>query len=91
MTPFRTNFEGEEAYVTWGDDLSSKQEALSKSSESMSEYTAIEHTTGSRRGLDYSNLDTNTSGRPGLTKLDYDFFRPDEAVPRKSQDDPQES
>ena len=36
----------------------------------MSEYTAIEHTTGSRRrGLDYSNLDTNTSGRPGLTKV----------------------
>ena len=80
------SLEGEEAYVTWGDDLSSKQEALSKSSESMSEYTAIEHTTGSRRrGLDYSNLDTNTSGRPGLTKLDYDFFRPDEAVPRKAK------
>ncbi|MAR20530.1 MAG: hypothetical protein CMD25_00465 [Flavobacteriales bacterium] len=78
------SLEGEEAYVTWGDDLSSKQEALSKSSESMSEYTAIEHTTGSRRrGLDYSNLDTNTSGRPGLTKLDYDFFRPDEAVPKR--------
>ena len=80
------SLEGEEAYVTWGDDLTSKQEALSKSSESMSEYTAIEHTTGGRRrGLDYSNLDTNTSGRPGLTKLDYDFFRPDEAVPRKAK------
>ena len=26
------SLEGEEAYVTWGDDLSSKQEALSKSS-----------------------------------------------------------
>jgi len=73
----------EEAYVTWGDDLASKQEALNKSSESMAEYTAIEHTTAMRRhGLDYSNLDSNTSGRPGLTKLDYDFFRPDEAVPR---------
>lgn len=75
---------GEEAYVTWGDDLASKEAALSKSSESMSEYTAIEHTTANRRyGLDYSNLDTNTSGRPGLTRMDYDFFRPDEAVPRK--------
>ena len=80
------SLEGEEAYVTWGDDLTSKQEALSKSSESMSEYTAIEHTSGSRRrGLDYSKLDSNTSGRPGLTKLDYDFFRPDEAVPRKAK------
>lgn len=75
---------GEEAYVTWGDDLQSKQEALTKSSESMSEYTGIEHASATRRyGLDYSNLDTNTSGRPGLTRNDYDFFRPDEAVPRK--------
>ena len=75
---------GEEAYVTWGDDLASKQEALNKSSESMAEYTAIEHTSAMRRyGLDYSNLDTNTSGRPGLTRQDYDFFRPDEAVPNK--------
>ena len=75
---------GQEAYVTWGDDLSSKQEALNKSSESMSEYTMIERASAMRRyGLDYSNLDTNTSGRPGLTRLDYDFFRPDEAVPRQ--------
>lgn len=78
------SIENEEAYVTWGDDLASKEAALSKSSESMSEFTAIEHTSAMRRyGLDYSNLDTNTSGRPGLTKMDYDFFRPDEAVPRK--------
>ena len=26
---------GEEAYIAWGDDLASKQEALSKSSESI--------------------------------------------------------
>jgi hypothetical protein len=75
---------GADAYVTWGDDLQSKQEALSKSSESMSEFTGIEHTSAMRRyGLDYSNLDTNTGGRPGLTRLDYDFFRPEEAVPRQ--------
>ena len=36
-----------------------------------------------RYGLDYSNLDTNTSGKPGLTRRDYDFFRPDESVPRR--------
>ena len=76
--------QNEEAYVTWGDDLQSKQEALTKSSESMSEYTLIEHSSAMRRyGLDYSNLDTNTSGRPGLTRRDYDFFRPDEAIPGK--------
>lgn len=75
---------GEEAYVTWGDDLGSKKEALKTSSEAMSEYTLVEHTSAMRRyGLDYSNLDANTSGRPGLTRSDYDFFRPDEAVPKR--------
>lgn len=74
------------AYVTWGDDLASKQEALHKSSESLDEFTGIQKATaaGRRYSLDYSRLDTNTSGRPGLTRTDYDFFRPDEAVPRHS-------
>ena len=77
---------GQEAYVTWGDDLSSKQEALNKSSESMSEYTLIEHSSAMRRyGLNYSNLDGSTGGRPGLTRGDYDFFRPDEAVPKQTK------
>jgi hypothetical protein len=74
----------EQAYVAWGDDLASKKEALEKSSESMSEYTLVQKASGMRRyGLDYSNLDRNTSGRPGLTRSDYDYFRPDEAVPRE--------
>jgi hypothetical protein len=74
----------EQAYVAWGDDLASKKEALEKSSESMSEYTLVQKASGMRRyGLDYSNLDKNTSGRPGLTRSDYDYFRPDEAVPRE--------
>lgn len=74
----------EQAYVAWGDDLASKQEALKQSSESMSEYTLVQKASGMRRyGLDYSNLDRNTSGRPGLTRSDYDYFRPDESVPRE--------
>lgn len=72
------------AYVMWGDDLASKQIALNQSSESLSEFTLVNKTTGMRRyGLDYSNLDKNTSGRPGLNRSDYDYFRPDEAVPRE--------
>jgi hypothetical protein len=74
----------EQAYVAWGDDLASKQEALQKTGESLAEFTGVEHATSMRRyGLDYSNLDKNTSGRPGLTKSDYYFFRPDEAVPKE--------
>ena len=77
----------EEAYVVWGDDLSSKQDALRKSSESLVEYNGIERANNQEKALarrtrlDFSNLDTNVSGRPGLLKSDYDAFRPEEAVP----------
>jgi hypothetical protein len=73
-----------DAYVMWGDDLASKQEAIRASSGSLEEFTGINKAEAYRRwGLDYSNLDTNTGGRPGLTRSAYDYFRPDEAVPNK--------
>jgi hypothetical protein len=75
-------YENAEAYVTWGDDLGSKREALKASSESLEEFTVVQKATGGRRySVDFSNLDTNTSGRPGLTRSDYYYFRPDEAPP----------
>lgn len=74
----------EDAYVTWGDDLASKQDALTKASSSLDEFTLVQKTEGMRRyGLDYSNLDGLTGSRPGFTRTDYDYFRPDEAVPKK--------
>ena len=74
----------QEAYVTWGDDIQSKQAALNQTSESLDEFNGIQKTSAMRRyGFDYSNLDTNTGGRPGLTRSDYYFFRPDEAPPRE--------
>ena len=77
---------GQDAYVTWGDDLASKQEALKQSSGSLDEYTLVQKATaaGRRYSLDYSNLDGLTGSRPGFTRTDYDYFRPDEAVPRHS-------
>jgi len=78
----------EDAYVTWGEDLSSKQEALKKSSESLDEFVGVQHSeasyvSGRRYSIDFSNLDGNTGSRPGLTRNDYYAFRPDEAVPKK--------
>ena len=73
--------ESEQAYVTWGEDLDSKQQALKVSSESLNEFNSIERTNARRNRLDFSNLDTNVGGRPGLTKSDYYAFRPDEAIP----------
>jgi hypothetical protein len=74
----------EQAYVTWGDDLASKEKALVEASKSLSEFEVVQRTAGSaRQRLDFSNLDNGVSGKPGLTRSDYDIFRPDEAVPEK--------
>lgn len=78
----------EDAYVTWGDDLASKQEALKTSASSLDEFTLIEKATaagGRRYSLDFSNLDGQTGGRPGLTKTDYYTFRPQEAPPSQTK------
>lgn len=75
----------EDAYVTWGDDLASKESALKRASSSLDEFTLVEKATaagaGRRYNLDYSRLDGQTGSRPGLTKGDYYNFRPEEAPP----------
>jgi len=77
----------DQAYIAWGDDLASKQEALKTSSESLDEFTMVQRSKAGRfYRVDYSNLDGQTGGRPGLTRSDYDFFRPDEAVPKRIKD-----
>lgn len=72
-----------EAYVTWGDDLQSKQEALKQTSGCLEEYGLYHANAGFRnRSNDYSNLlPGNIHGKPGLSRRGYDYFRPDEAVP----------
>ena len=77
--------EPQEAYVL-GDDAESKAKALEQSAGALEEYDLVQKSTAAHRyRLDYSNLDTNTSGRPGLTRSDYDFFRPEESVPVKTK------
>jgi len=77
-----TNNSDEPAFIAWGDDEASRQEAMKISGQSLSEYTVVEKAGATRRyNLDYSDLDRNTSGRPGLTKSDYYYFRPGEAIP----------
>jgi hypothetical protein len=76
-------FVDSDAYVTWGDDLKSKQDALKLSSGCLDEYGLFQANAGFRnRSNDYSNLlPGGISGKPGLTRRGYDYFRPDEAVP----------
>lgn len=72
----------EPAFIAWGDTDASRAEAMKESAGSLSEYTVVERADATRRyTLDYSDLDRNTSGRPGLTKSDYYYFRPGEATP----------
>ena len=82
--PVAPNVIAENAYVTWDDnDLASKQKALDESSRSLDEYGLFTNktTAATSRFRNFMNLDGQTSGRPGLTKSDYDYFRPDEAIP----------
>jgi hypothetical protein len=74
----------EQAYVTWNDEnLEDKRTALNEASKALDEYTIIQKSSAnnSRYRLDFSNLDGPTSGRPGLTRADYDYFRPEESIP----------
>jgi hypothetical protein len=77
------SFANQEAYVTWDDNnLDSKKQALRESSESLSEYTGVQKTSASSRYRGtFINLSPYVSGRPGLARSDYDYFRPDEAIP----------
>jgi hypothetical protein len=73
-----------EAYVTWEDsNLDDKRNALKEASKGLEEFGLVDKTTANngRYRLDFSNLDGSTSGRPGLTRADYDYFRPEESIP----------
>ena len=82
--PVAPNIIPENAYVTWDEnDIAGKQKALDESSKSLDEYGLFTNktTAATSRFRNFMNLDGQISGRPGLTKNDYDYFRPDEAIP----------
>jgi len=81
-----------EAYVSWGGDETSRKAAFRAMAGAVDEYDVVQNSSASYYGgrpnnyysgrhYDFSNLDTNTSGRPGLTKQGYYAFRPHEAPP----------
>jgi hypothetical protein len=72
------------AYVTWSDDnIEDKREALKEASKGLEEFGIADKAmaASTSRFRSFINLDGNTSGRPGFNRADYDYFRPDEAVP----------
>ena len=77
----------DEAFYFWGEDEESKKNALNASGESLQEYAGIQHASAGlgRTTLrtDFSNVLPNISSRPGLSRSDYDYFRPQESVPEQ--------
>ena len=67
-----------EAYASW-DDEKGRRAALQNYTSSITEFAAASRTS-------YDNITTYQSGRPGLQKSDYDYFRSSERVPTKSKE-----
>ena len=72
-------------YVTWDGDGVQKQRAMKAMGKAVESYDTINKTTASHY-TDYSDLASNVSGRPGLTRKDYEAFRPSESIATKRTD-----
>jgi hypothetical protein len=71
--------------ITWSDDdQNSKSIAMSKLSESVSEYSSVNKSVGSHY-RNFIDIEPNRSVKPGFTRRDYDAFRPEEAVPNEQR------
>ncbi len=77
----------EAAYTTW----STQKDKVEKLS-AISGYESVIHISdnkkvvASRQGRNFSGLTSTVSGRPGLTRQDYEYFRSSETVPTKHRD-----
>jgi hypothetical protein len=73
-----------QSYVGWDSTKASKDNALSILGKASDQFWVIDKNKRSNavfHHYDYSNIDTNVSGRPGLTKSDFYHFRPGIAPP----------
>lgn len=71
--------------ITWSDDGSGKEEALSKFSQSVDSYTGLSKSTASTAYRHFIDIEPNKSVRPGYNQLDYYAFRPNEQVPSQQR------
>ena len=84
----------EPAYVTWQGNISDQPDIMKQINGAVEEYRGIQFNERSSASFpspygfhnDYSNLATNVSGRPGLSRQDYEAFRPQEAIPTKPKE-----
>ena len=72
----------EPGYISWSDE--DKDKAFKAMGSAMQECRAVARP--GQNHHDYSNLQTNISGRPGLNRSEYDSFRHTESIPQKRKD-----
>jgi hypothetical protein len=68
-----------EAYITWS-SAKDRAGAIKQLSASVDSYNIIPHTMG-RSVQSFVDIDTNTNVRNQFTRRDYEYFRPNEAMP----------
>ena len=73
------------AYVSWEGSKADREDSLKIYTRAIQESATASYNYNSYT-RDFSDLTTNLSGRPGLRNSDFDFFRPDQAVPEKPKD-----
>ena len=74
-----------EDMITWEDgDFHSKEDAMSKFSDSVESYTGLHKTQGNHY-RHFIDIEPNRSVRPGFHGSDYYAFRPEEAVPQQQR------
>lgn len=77
----------EAAFVTWANgDEAGRIDAVNISAKAIDEYSSIIRTKADTRFNDFSNLLPGISGRPGLTRDGYNYFRPEESTPTVYKD-----
>jgi len=80
----KTNFPADgPAYVSWAGNKEQQSRNLQIYTQAIQE--AATGSQGSRT-RNFSDLTNSLSGKPGLRNSDYDYFRPEQAVPEKSKD-----
>ena len=72
-------------FITWDDNYESRTKAMEEYSLALEGFSGKRSSNRAKSAFyqDLSDLSANTSGRPGLTRSDYDKFRPDERIPKK--------
>ena len=79
----KPNSSSEPAYVSWEGSKQDRENGLKMYADAVQEFSAASY---SARTRDFSDLTTYLGSRPGLSNSDFDFFRPEQAVPEKPKD-----